>query len=262
MRSVEARAMAEIALGLQKRAQAESNVRTLVGWARRLESNQEEATGVESDGLARLEPCVIERQYERDRKHVHSAPDAEAVTSLQAIHAGGTILLAEPLQRLPRPLIPQIDRCLARNLQSHRDFPALTLCSFYTSRQSCNCVLIHSLPTPSAAVRYTQGRIYNQGIYKIPFLAPWKKNLTTATCRPAITTISPPSISEKLKMRFSVLLTVLKLRFSRVRKYFWFLEIVDSCADSLRMLSSRTVVCSGEEPCLEGMAARGASFST
>lgn len=28
------------------------------------------------------------------------------------------------------------------------------------------------------------------------------------------------------------------------------------------MDSSRTVVCSGEEPCLEGMAARGASFST
>jgi hypothetical protein len=63
-------------------------------------------------------------------------------------------------------------------------------------------------------------------------------------------------------MRFSVLLTVLKLRFSRVRKYFWLREMVDSCAESLRIDSSRTVVCSGEEPCLEGMAARGASFST
>lgn len=77
-----------------------------------------------------------------------------------------------------------------------------------------------------------------------------------------MTTISPPSMSEKLRMRFSVLLTVLKLRFSRVRKYFWLREMVESCAESLRMLSSRTVVCSGEEPCLEGMAARGASFST
>jgi hypothetical protein len=74
--------------------------------------------------------------------------------------------------------------------------------------------------------------------------------------------IKPPSIKLKLKMRDSVLLTVLKLRFSRVRKYFWLREMVDSCAESLRMDSSRTVVCSGEEPCLEGMEARGASFST
>ena len=77
-----------------------------------------------------------------------------------------------------------------------------------------------------------------------------------------MTSINPPSIRLKLKMRFSVLLTVLKLRFSRVRKYFWLREMVDSCAESLRIDSSRTVVCSGEEPCLEGMAARGASFST
>lgn len=35
-----------------------------------------------------------------------------------------------------------------------------------------------------------------------------------------MTTIKPLSMSEKLRMRFSVLLTVLKLRFSRVRKYF------------------------------------------
>ena len=74
--------------------------------------------------------------------------------------------------------------------------------------------------------------------------------------------MSPPSIKLKLKMRFSVLLTVLKLRFSRVRKYFWLREMVESWAESLRMDSSRTVVCSGEDPCFEGMAARGASFST
>jgi len=62
-------------------------------------------------------------------------------------------------------------------------------------------------------------------------------------------------------MRFSVDLTVLKLRFSRVRKYFWLREMVESWAESLRRDSSRTEVCSGEEPCLEGSWARD-SFST
>lgn len=71
-------------------------------------------------------------------------------------------------------------------------------------------------PISIQSVYYTKVR----ETYKIPFLAPWKKNRTTATCSPAITTINPPSIRLKLKMRFSVLLTVLKLRFSRVRKYF------------------------------------------
>lgn len=74
--------------------------------------------------------------------------------------------------------------------------------------------------------------------------------------------ISPLSIKLKVKMRPSVLLTVLKFRFSRVRKYFWFREMVESCAESFRIDSSRTVVCSGEEPCLAGMMARAASFST
>lgn len=37
----------------------------------------------------------------------------------------------------------------------------------------------------------------------------------------------------KLTMRFSVLVTVAKLRFSRVRKYFWFREMVDSCPEIL-----------------------------
>jgi len=63
-------------------------------------------------------------------------------------------------------------------------------------------------------------------------------------------------------MRPSVLLTVLKFLFSRVRKYFWLREMVDNCAESLRIDSSRTEVCSGDEPCLEGMMARAASFST
>lgn len=74
--------------------------------------------------------------------------------------------------------------------------------------------------------------------------------------------ISPLSIKLKVKMRPSVLLTVLKFLFSRVRKYFWLREIVLNCAESLRMDSSRTVVCSGEDPCLAGMMARAASFST
>lgn len=75
-------------------------------------------------------------------------------------------------------------------------------------------------------------------------------------------TIRPDSIRLKLNILFSVLLTVLKLRFSRVRKYFWLREMVESWAESLRMDSSITEVCSGEEPCLEGILARAASFST
>lgn len=67
----------------------------------------------------------------------------------------------------------------------------------------------------------------------IPFLAPWKKNLTMKTCNPAIETIIKLSMTLKLKMRLSVLRTVLKLRFSRVRKYFWLRAIVDTCAEIL-----------------------------
>jgi hypothetical protein len=59
-----------------------------------------------------------------------------------------------------------------------------------------------------------------QPIYTYPFLAPWKKNLTTSTCNAAIPTIIRTSTMLKLNIRVSVLLTVLKFRFSRVRKYF------------------------------------------
>jgi hypothetical protein len=57
-------------------------------------------------------------------------------------------------------------------------------------------------------------------LYTYPFLAPWKKNLTINTCNPAMTIIIRPSKILKLKMRPSVLRTVEKFRFSRVRKYF------------------------------------------
>lgn len=72
----------------------------------------------------------------------------------------------------------------------------------------------------------------------------------------------PPSIKLKLKMRLSVLRTVLKLRFSRVRKYFWLREMVDSWPESLRMDSSRMETWSGEEPALLGIWALRDSFST
>lgn len=67
----------------------------------------------------------------------------------------------------------------------------------------------------------------------IPFRAPWKKKRTTKTCNAAMETIIKDSITLKLKIRRSVLRTVLKLRFSRVRKYFWLRETVESCAESL-----------------------------
>ena len=60
-----------------------------------------------------------------------------------------------------------------------------------------------------------------------PFRAPWKKNLTMNTCRPAIQTINALSISEKLNILLSVLFTVLMFLFSLVRKYFWLRLMVE-----------------------------------
>lgn len=57
--------------------------------------------------------------------------------------------------------------------------------------------------------------------------------MTINTCNKAMVTMRPLSSKLKLKMRFSVLLTVLKLRFSRVRKYFWLRVIVLSWPESL-----------------------------
>jgi hypothetical protein len=93
-------------------------------------------------------------------------------------------------------------------------------------------------------------------------LPTWKKNLTIKTCRPAIHTIIRLSITLKLKILLSVLLTVLKLRFSRVRKYFWLRVTVESCPESLKIDSSSADVCSGDVPCLEGIWASRCSFST
>lgn len=68
-------------------------------------------------------------------------------------------------------------------------------------------------------------------------------------------------ITLKLIILFSVLRTVLKLRFSRVRKYFWLRVMVDSWPEILKRDSSRAEVCSGELPCFAGRDTR-ASFST
>lgn len=73
--------------------------------------------------------------------------------------------------------------------------------------------------------------------------------------------IRPDWTRLKLMILFSVLLTVLKLRFSRVRKYFWFRDMVDIWPEILMTDSSSEVVCSGEVPFLEGRSTR-ASFST
>lgn len=86
-------------------------------------------------------------------------------------------------------------------------------------------MIIHSLETTHMSI-YPSGHI--RCGENSPFLAPWKKNRTINTCNPAIEIIIKPSITLKLKIRRSVLRTVLKFRFSRVRKYFWFREIVDN----------------------------------
>lgn len=89
----------------------------------------------------------------------------------------------------------------------------------------------------------------------------WKKNRTTKTCSAPIEMMRAIWIKLKLTMRPSVLCTVAKLRFSRVRKYFWLREMVEIWPEILNIDSSRTDVCSGDVPCFEGSCARD-SFST
>lgn len=74
-------------------------------------------------------------------------------------------------------------------------------------------------------------------------------------------TISPVSMIFMLKILCSVLLTVLKFRFSRVRKYFCCLVRVDTWPESFRMVSSTPPICSGVAPAFWGRFAR-TSFST
>jgi len=81
------------------------------------------------------------------------------------------------------------------------------------------------------------------------------------TCSPAIATINPLSIKLNLKILPSVLRTVLKFRFSRVRKYFCCLTSVDTWPDSLRIVSSTPESCSGDAPAFCGREER-TSFST
>lgn len=95
-----------------------------------------------------------------------------------------------------------------------------------------------------------------------PFLAPWKKNLTTKTCSTAIPTIMKTSTRLKLKILCSVLLTVLKFRFSLVLKYFCILLIVLSWPLTLKIESSSAECCSGLEPAFCGRRADLDSSST
>lgn len=91
---------------------------------------------------------------------------------------------------------------------------------------------------------------------------PVKNILTINTCNPAIPTIIKLSMRLKFQILLSVLLTVEKLRFSLVLKYFCCLDTLLSSPEIFMMLSSSTVVCSGVEPCLEGICAARGSFST
>lgn len=161
----------------------------------------------------------------------------------------------------PMPHLPilSISPCLLRGLQGSRG-SRVQGCREVDTCSYVACQINQRLVSREMHEQFVQCRT-SQG-YKIPFRAPWKKNLTMKTCSPAMVTMRPTSMRLKLKIRFSVLLTVEKLRFSRVRKYFWLREMVESWAESLRMDSSRTEVCSGVLPCLFGILARAASFST
>lgn len=75
-----------------------------------------------------------------------------------------------------------------------------------------------------------------------------KNIFTMNTCNAAIATINPLSIKLKLKILFSVLRTVLTLRFSRVRKYFCCLVSVEIWLDSRTTVSSSVPICSVGTP--------------
>ena len=122
----------------------------------------------------------------------------------------------------------------------------------YLIRNLCEAISQHT---------HNLGCIWNTNEDNLPFLAPWKKNLTTKTCKAAIATIIPTSTRLKLNILRSVLRTVLKFLFSRVLKYFCIRLIVLSWLLTLSMVSSRAVVCSGVVPAFWGSAAARDSFS-
>lgn len=99
----------------------------------------------------------------------------------------------------------------------------------------------------------------NEYNYKYPLRLPVKNILTTKTCSAAMPTITAPSSKLKLKTRFSVLLTVLKFLFSRVRKYFCWRVRVEIWLETRRMVSSTPLSCSGDAPDFWGRFARGSS---
>ena len=68
----------------------------------------------------------------------------------------------------------------------------------------------------------------SQTCSSLPFRPPVKNIRTMNTCNPAIAIIKPDSIKLKFHIRLSVLLTVLKFLFSRVRKYFCCLVNVET----------------------------------
>ena len=74
-------------------------------------------------------------------------------------------------------------------------------------------------------------------------------------------TMMKTSTSENLRIRDSVERTVEKLRFSRVRKYFWLREMVESCPEILKRDSSSPDMCSVGAASFVGISARS-SFST
>lgn len=95
----------------------------------------------------------------------------------------------------------------------------------------------------------------------LPFLPPVKNILTINTCKAAIATISPLSSKLNLNILPSVLRTVLKFLFSRVRKYFCCRTRVDTWPESFKIVSSTPESCSGVAPAFWGRLER-ASFST
>ena len=94
-----------------------------------------------------------------------------------------------------------------------------------------------------------------------PFRPPVKNIFTMNTCNAAMATINPPSIKLKLKILLSVLFTVLKFLFSRVRKYFCCRVRVEIWLDNFSTVSSTPLSCSVETPAFCGRLALY-SFST
>ena len=139
----------------------------------------------------------------------------------------------------------------------------VTTCSLHSMpmRQCAHAMQIQSFKRTLLSISIKFVTVFMQRALDSPFRPPVKNIFTMNTCNAAIATINPPSIKLKLNILLSVLFTVLKFLFSRVRKYFCCRVSVEIWLDNLSTVSSTPLSCSVDTPAFWGRLALN-SFST